>query len=69
MHPADQSETSPPAERRRALSVILAAGLLRLEPPPDFGAPSPHGSSQNLPEIQRDSLEVPVETRLSVPNG
>ena len=69
MRPADQSEGLSPAEHRRALSAIFAAGLLRLEPWADLGVPSPHDTSENLPEIQRDSLEVPVETRLSVPNG
>jgi hypothetical protein len=68
MRPAETSECVSPNERRRALAGIFARGLLRLEPP--VGAPSPSPStSQNLPEIQRDCLEVPPEVRLSVPNG
>jgi hypothetical protein len=70
MRPADVSEVLSPEERRHTLADVLARGLLRLEPQADAEEAYPStATSQNLPEIQRDCLEVPADVRLSVPNG
>jgi hypothetical protein len=55
-----------PEQRRQAIAVVLAAGLLRLtERPPTLHATR----TENLADSSGDCLEVSGETRLSVHTG
>ena len=53
-------------ERRRQVAAILARGVLRLRHIARIGGNTHAPESQNSPE---NGLELPGETRLSVPDG
>jgi hypothetical protein len=66
MRPIAISPLPCPEQRRHAVAVLLATGLLRRTPRQSC-LPSP--GPENLAESEPDCLEVPGETRLSVHSG
>jgi hypothetical protein len=69
MRPDDTSSSLPPEQRRHAVAVILAAGLLRLSPRRPSPVTRASINPKNLDHSQRDCLEVAPDLRLSVHNG
>lgn len=70
MHLHDDPAAMIPDERRREIAGILAAGFLRLRNRAALPADPAHSpDAKNLPNSSAAGLEVPSETRLSVPMG
>jgi hypothetical protein len=68
MH-SDDTDPLTPDERRRAVARVLAAAVLRLRGRAALPAPPAPPAAKILTESGPNCLEVPGETRLSVPPG
>lgn len=60
----DDPASMPPDDRLREVASLLASGILRLQR--RFALPGKE-SPQTVDKLSADGLEVPAETRLSVP--
>jgi hypothetical protein len=70
MRLCDDPLSLTPEERLREVARLLAAGVLRLRAHPARAAGlAEHPGPENTAKTERDCLEVPGETVLSVQNG